>query len=67
VFGQGSLFTVLDWRNGIRGSFGGLGRGHGTYTEGTLEFDRMLAEFESGELEISHRNRVRIEFGEVAW
>jgi hypothetical protein len=61
------MYTVLDWRNGVRGpcNLSGQGWGDGTYTE--AECAAMLAGFESGELEVSHRNRVRIEFGEVAW
>ncbi|GAA0493734.1 hypothetical protein Ade02nite_21210 [Paractinoplanes deccanensis] len=64
---DGTLYTVLDWRNGVRGpcNLVGQGWGDGTYTE--AECAAMLAEFESGELEVSHRNRVRIKFGEVAW
>lgn len=65
VFDRPALYTVLDWRNGIRGTFAPPGRGCGTYTEGGLEFSRMLAEFEAGELEVSRRNNVRIEFGEA--
>jgi hypothetical protein len=59
------LYTVLDWRNGVRGpcNLSGQGWGHGTYSE--AECAAMLAEFESGELEVSHRNQVRIEFGAV--
>jgi hypothetical protein len=61
------LYTVLDWRNGVRGpcNLSGQGWGDGTYTE--AECTQMLAEFEAGDLEVSHRNQVRIEFGEVAW
>lgn len=61
------LYTVLDWRNGVRGpcDLVGQGWGDGTYTE--TECAAMLAEFEAGDLEISHRNRVRIEFGPVTW
>jgi hypothetical protein len=60
------MYTVLDWRNGVRGpcNLSGQGWGDGTYTE--AECAAMLAECESGELEVS-RNRVRIEFGPVAW
>jgi hypothetical protein len=62
-----TLYTVLDWRNGVRGpcNLSGQGWGDGTYTE--AECAAMLAELEAGELEISHRNNVRTEFGEVAW
>lgn len=62
-----TLYTVLDWRNGVRGPCNLVGQayGDGEYTE--AECARMLAEFEAGELEVSHRNQVRIEFGEVAW
>lgn len=63
---QGETFyTVLDWRNGYRGPCNLIGQsyGDGEYTE--AECARMLAEFESGDLEISHRNWVRIRFAEV--
>lgn len=62
-----TFYTVLDWRNGVRGPCNLIGQayGEGDYTE--VECAAMLAKFESGELEVSHRNRVRIEFAEVAW
>lgn len=58
-------YTVLDWRNGIRGACNlvGQGWGDGTYTE--RQCAAMLAEFESGELEISHRNWVALRFGDA--
>ncbi len=58
-------YTVIDWRNGIRGACNliGQGWGDGTYTE--EECAAMLAEFEAGGLEISHRNWVPLEFAEV--
>jgi hypothetical protein len=61
------LYTVLDWRNGVRGpcNLSGQGYGDGDYTE--AECAQMLAEFEAGELEVSHRNQVPIRFGEVTW
>jgi hypothetical protein len=62
-----TVYTVLDWRNGVRGpcNLSGQGYGDGDYTED--ECAQMLAEFEAGELEVSHRNQVPIRFGEVAW
>lgn len=67
VFDFEPLYTVLDWRNGVRGpcNLVGQGWGDGTYTQ--AECSALLAEFEAGDLEVSHRNRVRIEFGEVTW
>lgn len=59
------IYAVLDWRNGFRGPCNLSGQVYDAYTE--AECAAMLAEFESGELEVSHRNRVPIEFGEVAW
>ncbi len=57
------IYTVLDWRRGVRGiSDARPNEAPRTQTECA----QMLAEFETGELEVSHRNRVRIEFGEVA-
>lgn len=61
-----TFYTVLDWRNGYRGPCNLIGQsyGDGEYTE--VECAAMLAEFESGDLEISHRNWVRIRFAEVS-
>jgi hypothetical protein len=58
------FYTVLDWRNGYRGpcNLSGQSYGDGQYTE--AECAEMLAEFEAGELEISHRNWVRIRFAD---
>ncbi len=59
-------YTVVDWRNAVRGPCNLVGQawGDGTYTE--AECAAMLAEFEAGELEVSHRNRVPIDVvGEV--
>jgi hypothetical protein len=57
------FYTVLDWRNGVRGPCNLIGQGYGdgTYSEG--ECAKMLSEFERRrgewpELEVSHRNRV---------
>lgn len=61
------LYTVLDWRNGVRGPCDLVGQAYsdtGEYTE--AECTEMLAEFEAGDLEISQRNWVRIEFAEVS-
>ncbi|WP_045740757.1 hypothetical protein [Actinoplanes rectilineatus] len=59
------LYTVLDWRNGVRGpcNLSGQAWGDGTYS--TAECAEMLAEFEAGRLEVSHRNQVRIDIAEV--
>lgn len=57
------LYTVLDWRNGVRGPCNLSGQGWsetGDYSE--AECARMLAEFEAGDLTVSQRNWVRIEF-----
>jgi hypothetical protein len=55
------LYTVLDWRNGVRGPCNLIGQswGDGTYSE--TECAAMLAEFEAGDLEISSRNWLRLE------
>lgn len=54
------FYTVIDWRNGVRGpcDLSGGGWGDGTYTPDQCA--DMLREFESGDLEVSYRNRVRI-------
>jgi hypothetical protein len=59
------LYTIVDWRNGVRGPCNVYGWRWGDRSD--ADYAAMLAEFESGELEVSHRNQVRIEFGEVAW
>jgi hypothetical protein len=62
---EGDVFyTVLDWRNGLRGPCNLIGQsyGDGDYTE--ADCARMLADFEAGDLEISHRNWVRISFAD---
>lgn len=49
-------YTVLDWRNGVRGpcDLVGQGWGDGSYTED--ECGRMLAQFEARLLEVTQRN-----------
>ena len=62
-----TLYTVLDWRNGVRGPCNLSGQGWsatGDYSE--AECARMLAEFEAGDLKVSQRNWVRISFLDVA-
>ena len=59
------LYTVLDWRNGVRGPCNLVGQAYGAGAYTPAECAQMLAEFEAGELAVSHRNRVRIEFGEA--
>jgi hypothetical protein len=53
-------YTVVDWRGGVRGPCNLVGQswGDGTYSEDQCA--AMLAEFESGKREVSHRNRVRL-------
>ncbi|AEV86894.1 hypothetical protein ACWT_5876 [Actinoplanes sp. SE50] len=60
------LYTVLDCRNGYRGpcNLSGWGYGDGTYSE--ADCAAMLADFEAGDLEISHRNWTRIRFADEA-
>ena len=49
-------YTVLDWRNGVRGPCDLVGQawGDGSYTE--AECAQMLARFEAGALHVSQRN-----------
>jgi hypothetical protein len=58
------LYTVIDWRNGVRGAcdLSGGGYGNGVYDE--AECAQMLAEFESGELEVSVRRVTRLRFAD---
>lgn len=62
-----TLYTVLDWRHGVRGpcNLSGQGLGDGTYSR--AECAEMLSEFEAGNLEVSHRNQVPIVLGEMVW
>jgi len=60
------FYTVLDWRNGLRGPCNLIGQSYGDGEYTVAECAEMLAEFEAGELEVSHRNWVRLRFfGEV--
>lgn len=52
-------YTVLDVEAGIRGACNLIGYGWGDGTYSRTQCEAILAEFESGELEISHRNHVR--------
>lgn len=60
------MYTVLDWRNGVRGPCNLVGQawGDGTYTGDQCA--EMLEQFEAGDLEVSQRNWVRIEFPAAA-
>jgi hypothetical protein len=55
-------YTVLDWRNGVRGPCDLIGQswGDGSYSE--EQCAAMLAEFEAGKVAVSQRNWVPIEF-----
>ncbi|MFD6093998.1 hypothetical protein ACFWGN_17930 [Oerskovia sp. NPDC060338] len=56
---KGTLqYTVLDWHNNDRGPCNLIGQGYGDGTYSPSECARMLAEFERGDLEVSHRNHV---------
>lgn len=54
------MYTVLDWRNGVRGPCNLVGQGYGDGTYSEAECASMLAAFEAGDLKVSHRNRVRL-------
>ncbi len=58
--GDGPYYTVVDWRNGVRGPCNLIGQSWGDGTYSPAECAAMLAEFEAGELEVSHRNRVAL-------
>ena len=60
-------YTVLDWRNGVRGPCNLIGQGYGDGSYSPEECDRMLADFEHPRgdddwppLEVSQRNWVRL-------
>lgn len=57
-----NCYTVLDWRNGVRGPCDLIGQawGDGSYSE--TECAAMLAGFEAGYLAVSQRNWVQIQF-----
>lgn len=59
-------YTVLDFRNGRRGPCNLVGQGYGDGTYSEAECAEMLAGFESGDLEVSHRNNVPLEVRCVA-
>ncbi|MFI5895654.1 hypothetical protein ACIA5D_36720 [Actinoplanes sp. NPDC051513] len=62
---EGDVFyTVLDWRNGYRGPCNLIGQSYGDGDYAEAECAAMLAEFEAGDLEISHRNWERIAFAD---
>lgn len=60
-------YTVLDWRNGVRGPCNMVGQGFGDGTYSVEQCERMLVEFERSwtddvyPLEVSQRNWVRLE------
>lgn len=68
---RGTLqYTVLDWRNGVRGPCDLIGQGYGDGSYSPLECERMLSEFEDPRsggdfdwqpLAVSQRNWVRLE------
>lgn len=60
-----NCYTVLDWRNGVRGPCDRIGQGYGDGSYSEAECERMLAEFEAGKLMVSQRNWVFIEFQEA--
>lgn len=53
-------YTVLDWRNGVRGPCDLVGQSWGDGTYSDRECAGLLAAFESGEVRISQRNWVRL-------
>lgn len=65
---KGTLqYTVIDWRNGVRGPCNLVGQGYGDGSYSREECARMLIEFEfapdADPLEVSHRNRIPL--GEI--
>lgn len=58
-------YTVLDWRNGVRGPCDLIGQawGDGSYSE--TECAAMLAEFEKEKLQVSQRNWVPLIIADV--
>ncbi len=58
------FYTVIDWRHGVRGPCNLIGQSWGDGTDTPAECAAMLAQFESGELEVSHRNRLDLDIRE---
>jgi len=67
-------YTVIDWRNGIRGPCNLIGQGYGDGSYSSEQCAEMLTEFEDvrvvGEtewpaLEVSHRNRVPLDIRRI--
>ena len=52
------LYTVVDWRNGVRGPINVVGQGWECKTDEQCR--DLIAELEAGEWEVSHRNWLRI-------
>lgn len=58
---RGTLrYTVLDWRNGVRGPCDLIGNAYGDGSYSARECAGMLQQFEDGELSVSQRNWVRL-------
>ena len=66
-------YTVLDWRNGVRGPCDLIGQGYGDGSYSPAQCDEMLARFEGPvpdedgvgfELSVSQRNWVRLDVTE---
>ncbi len=62
--GDTIFYSVLDWRNGVRGPCDRIGQGwgDGTYTE--AECAAMLAAFEAGQVRVSQRNWTALAVGQ---
>lgn len=55
------MYTVLDWRRGLRGPCNLIGRGWGDGSYSQQECAELLQAFESDEVEVSHRSNVPLE------
>ncbi|WP_368679930.1 hypothetical protein R1X32_00825 (plasmid) [Rhodococcus opacus] len=53
------VYTVIDWRNGIRGPINVIGGSADVSTDERCR--ELLADLEAGRWEISHRNRVQLD------
>ncbi|MDF3311601.1 hypothetical protein P3H15_42235 [Rhodococcus sp. T2V] len=53
------VYTVIDWRNGIRGPVNVIGQGMDVSTD--QQCRDLLDDLEAGRWEISHRNRVPLD------
>ena len=58
-------YTIIDWETQWRGPCNLIGQGWGDGTYSRQQCEELLKELEAGEVEVSHRNRVSLTFGDL--